>query len=215
MTAPERPRAAGGTGAAGVVPFAQASRDLLRATLLDAMRAELRTRAWGDVTMADVARAAGVSRQTLYKELGSRQELAQAYVLREADRFLVAVREAVERHLDDPTTALAAAFEVFLTAAAEDPVVRAVVSGDGGDELLPLLTTQGRPVLQHATDNLAAFLQEGWPALGEQQAQLLAESVVRLAISYAALPSGPSAMTGRSVADLLGPYVERALATEG
>ena len=38
--------------------------------------------------MAEVARAAGVSRQTLYKEFGTRQEFAQAFVLREADRFL-------------------------------------------------------------------------------------------------------------------------------
>ena len=73
--------------------------------------------------MGDIAAAAGVSRQTLYKEFGSRDEFAQAFVMREVDRFLAAVEAAVREHLDDPPTALSAAFDVFLTAAAEDPLV--------------------------------------------------------------------------------------------
>ena len=54
-----------------------AARELLRSTLLDAARAELASRRWTEITMADIARAAGVSRQTLYKEFGSREEFAQ------------------------------------------------------------------------------------------------------------------------------------------
>lgn len=192
------------------VPYAVAARDLLRRTLLDAMREQLGSRAWGEVTMAEVASVAGVSRQTLYKAFGSRQEFAQAYVLREVDHFLEAVEAAVQANLDDPSAALSAAFGVFLASAAEDPLVRAIVSGDGGDELLPLVTTQGQPVLEHATERLAAFLEAGWPALADADARLLAECVVRLAISYAALPSG--GMGADAVATLLGPYVERVLA---
>ena len=52
--------------------------------------------------MADIAVAAGVSRQTLYKEFGSREEFAQVLVMREAERFLDAVEQAVGQHLDDP-----------------------------------------------------------------------------------------------------------------
>lgn len=193
------------------VPYVVAARELLRSTLLDAMRGQLATREWSAVTMAEVARAAGVSRQTLYKAFGSRQEFAQAYVLREVDRFLDAVEAAVQAHLDRPARALSAAFEVFLTAAAADPFVRAVVSGEGGGELLPLVTTQGQPVLEHATERLAAVLAAGWPAMAAEQALLLAESVVRLAISYAVLPGGPAGMGADAVATLLGPYVERAL----
>ena len=72
-------------------PYAVAARALLRDSLLDAAGTLLRDRSWGEVTMAEVARAAGVSRQTLYNEFGSRPEFAQAYVLREADRFIAAV----------------------------------------------------------------------------------------------------------------------------
>ncbi len=162
--------------------------------------------------MADVARAAGVSRQTLYKAFGSRQEFAQAYVLREVDCFLEPVEAAVRAHLDEPARALSAAFDAFLAAAADDPLVRGIVSGESGGELLPLVTTQGQPVLEHATERLAAFLGEGWPAMAPEQAQLLAECVVRLAISHAALPSGPAGMTADSIATLLGPYLEGVLA---
>lgn len=200
MTSPDPP-----------VPYPVAVRELLRATLLDAMREQLRERPWAEVTMAEVARAGGVSRQTLYKEFRSRQDFAQAYVLREVDSFLTAVEEAVTANLDDPATALAAAFDVFLAAAAEDPLVRTLVAGDGGDELLPLITTQGQPVLQHATDRLAALMIAHWPQLGEAQARLLAETVVRLGISYTALPGIDAPLSGASVGSLLGPYLDRAL----
>ena len=185
------------------------TRELLLEAAADAVRAGAD---WDRLRMADVARAAGVSRQTLYKAFGSRQEFAQAYALREVDHFLEAVEAAVQAHLDEPAVALSAAFDVFLTVAANDPFVRAIVSGDGGGELLPLVTTQGQPVLEHATERLSAFLVAGWPAIEAAQARLLADCVVRLAISYAALPSGPAGMGKDSVATLLGPYIERVLA---
>ena len=114
-------------------PYAVAARELLRDTLFDAARDELEQRGWSEVTMADVAAAAGVSRQTLYKEFGSRDEFAQAFVLREADGFIGAVEGALDTHLDDPQAALSAAFGLFLTAAAEDPLIRAAIRGSGGD----------------------------------------------------------------------------------
>ena len=193
-------------------PFSVVARDLLRTTVLDVVRDQLRTRTWSGIKMGEVARLAGVSRQTLYNEFGSRGELAQAFVLREVDGFVEAVQEAVTTNRDDPVAALAAAFEVFLTAAAEDPLVRSLLGGDGADELLPLVTTQGEPVVERATSRLSAFLVEGWPELDPQDIALLAEAVVRLAISYAALPASPSGMTGTSIARLLGPFVDRAMA---
>jgi AcrR family transcriptional regulator len=197
---------------AGPTPFPVAARDLLRTTVLDALREQLRTKTWAEVKMADVARLAGVSRQTLYNEFGSRAELAQALVLREADHFLDAVQEAVLANRSDPVAALAAAFEVFLTTAAQDPLVGSLLGGGAGsEELLPLVTTQGEPVLVRATTRLNAFLLEGWPEIDPARTMLLAESVVRLAISYAALPSGPAGMNGAAIAELLGPFVREAL----
>jgi AcrR family transcriptional regulator len=193
-------------------PYAEAARELLRNTLLDAARDGLERRGWAQITMSDIAVAAGVSRQTLYKEFGSRDEFAQAFVMREVARFLEAVEGAVNEHLDDPATALSAAFDVFLTAAAEDPLVRALLSGEEAYGLLALVTTQGEHVVVGATERLAAIMLSGWPAVEPPDARLLAECLVRLAISYAALPAGPTGMTAASVTTLLGPYIERILA---
>ena len=193
--------------AAERVPYATAARELLRTTLLDAARDLLRDRPWNEVTMAQVAKAAGVSRQTLYNEFGSREEFAQAFVLREGDRFLAAVEGAVAGH-DDPAAALAAAFDVFLTAASEDPLVRAVIAGEESDDLLRLVTTQGTPLVERTTERLASVILTRWPVLPAAQAALVSELLVRLAISFAALPATPAGMTGDAIAALLRPYVD-------
>ena len=162
--------------------------------------------------MADVAKAAGVSRQTLYNEFGSRQEFAQAYVLREADRFLAAAEDAIGAHADDPEAALTAAFAGFLTAAAENALVRAIVAGDPASGLLALVTTRGALVVGAATARLAGFFVATWQGLAAGEAQVAAECATRLAISHALLPTGPADRTGASLAALLGPYVERLVA---
>ncbi len=197
------------------IPYSVAARELLRNTLLDAACEQLQTSRWADVTMADIALAAGVSRQTLYKEVGTRDEFAQVLVIREADRFLLAVEHAVGAHLDAPAAALAAAFDVFLAAAAENPLVRAIVHGHGAEELLALFTTHGQPLVERATERLAAVLLASWPLVARDDARLLSECLVRLAISYAALPTGPASMTAASIASLLGPYVEQLVARGG
>jgi AcrR family transcriptional regulator len=194
------------------IPYAVAARELLRGTLLDAACDELQERRWADITMADIARAAGVSRQTLYNEFRSREDFAQVLVMRESDRFLVAVEHAVAEHRDDPAGAISAAFDVFLTAASENALVRTIVDGDGAEELLALFTTHGKPLVERAADHLSSVILDAWPLLARRDAELLSECLVRLAISYAALPKGPASMTAASIAELLGPYVERLLA---
>ena len=98
--------------------------------------------------------AAGVSRQTLYKEFGSRDDFAQALVMREADALPRRRRRRRHRQPRRPARALAAAFDVFLRAAAENPLVRTLVRGDGAEELLALFTTHGRPLVESATERL-------------------------------------------------------------
>lgn len=193
-------------------PYAVAARQLLRDTLFDAARDELQRRAWAEITMADVARTAGVSRQTLYKEFGSRDEFAAAFVIREGERFLDAVDQAVREHLDDPSAAVAAALEVFLVKAGEDPLMRILLSDDGTGGMLPLVTTQSMPVVTWASARLAAVMREGWPQASEHDARLLAETLVRLAISYVTVPGGTPRATAADAAALLGPYIESALA---
>lgn len=198
--------------ATATTPYAVAARELLRDTLLDAARHELEHRGWNEVTMAEIAAAAGVSRQTLYKEFGSRDEFAQAFVVREGERFVRAVEGALDANLDDPKTALTAAFGLFLAAAAEDPLIRTAIAGEA--EMLPFVTTQGRPLVEQVAERLRIAILARWPQAAEHDAALLAECLVRLAISYATLPVEPAGMTASSVTELLGPYIDRALSSE-
>jgi AcrR family transcriptional regulator len=194
-------------------PYRLAARQLLRDTLLDAARELLADRPWAQISMAEVARAGGVSRQTLYKEFGSRDEFAQAFVIREAARFLDAVEQAIELHLDDPRAALRAGLELFLSQAAEDPLVALLLGDDGTGGMLPLITTQSRPVLVWASARLGGAMRAGWPHARDEDVELLADSFVRLAISYVTMPRDSPAEAAAATAALLAPYLERAMAS--
>src|ERR1700756_6053704 len=87
--------------------YPAAARELWRETLLDAARELLGERGWARVTMAVVAARAGVSRQTLYNTFGSRDELAQALVLREQARILASIAQTIEAHRAEPVRGLA------------------------------------------------------------------------------------------------------------
>lgn len=190
-------------------PYPELARGLLRDRVLEAVGELLVARPWPKVSMAAVAARVGVSRQTLYNIFGSRQELAQAYVESEADRFLAGVDIAVRENAADPQEALAAALAIFLGAAGRHPLVRAITSPEGGEELLPLVTTRGGPLIDHVTEHLTALLVETWPRLPRADAAPIADALARLAISYAALPAGNPIDTARTVARLLGPSVDR------
>jgi AcrR family transcriptional regulator len=204
-----------GAVASSRTPYPQAARELLRETLFAAARDEVQQRAWSQITMADVASAAGVSRQTLYNEFGSRDEFAQAFVIHEGERFLDGVDAAVRENFDDPRTAVAAALEAFLRTAGEDPLLRVVLSDDGSGGMLPFVTTQGMPVVQWATGRLTATIEEGWPQAPPPKVRLLAESLVRLAISHVTAPGEEPAATGAAISELLGPFIDEALGTAG
>ena len=97
------------------IPYAEASRVLLRDSILDGMRELLLTRDWSAITLSDVARAAGISRQTIYNEFGSRQGLAQGYALRLADRLVDAVDGAIQGNVGDIYAAFQEGFRAFFT----------------------------------------------------------------------------------------------------
>ena len=191
--------------------YRDAVRQLRRDRLLDAGRERLGDRAWADVTMAEIAGAAGVSRQTLYNEFGSRDEFGQALLIREGSRFLDAVEQAIDEHSRDPLAALTAALEGFLTIAHDDPLVRLLLTDDGMAGLLPLVTTQRRPILNSARRRLVEAIDAHWPGAAARDLDALADALVRLAISHVAAPHLPPAQTAASITRLLAPAIERML----
>lgn len=196
-------------------PYPEAARRLLRETLFGAARDQLQSKAWSEITMSNIAEVAGVSRQTLYKEFGSRAEFGQAFVIHEGERFLDGVDAAVRQHLDDPRAAVGAALELFLSSAGEDPLVRILLSDDGTGGMLPFVTTQGMPVVQWATARLTATIGAGWPQAPPAKVRLLAESLVRLAISYITAPGDDPETTATKAGELLGPFIDDALGSVG
>jgi AcrR family transcriptional regulator len=192
-------------------PYQEAARELLRQTLFDAARDQLAERPWSEVTMSDIASAAGVSRQTLYKEFGNRSEFGFAFVISIGESFLDEVERAVLAHADDPRAAIGAALELFLRTAGEDPLIRMLLSDDGSGGMLPFVTTRGMPVVAWATARLGAVIEQGWPQAPKNDVYLLAEALVRLAISYITTPSQSPDTTATAVADLLGPFIDKAL----
>ena len=192
-------------------PYRVAARQLLRDSLLDAARGLLEDRPWAQISMAEVARAAGVSRQTLYKEFGSRDEFAQQFVIREGARLLDVVECAIGAHLDDPRAAVAAGLESFLSAASEDQLVRLLLEDDGTGGALPLITTQSRPILDWAATRLCEVMRAGWPAIRAHDAELLGDTFVRLALSYLTMPQRSPRETAEAAATLLAPYLQQAM----
>ena len=193
------------------MPYQEAARELLRQTVFDAAREQLASQTWSEITMADIASGAGVSRQTLYNEFGNRNEFGFAFVIHEGERFLDGVEAAVREHLDDPRSAVGAALSTFLRTAGEDPLVRILLSDDGTGGMLPFVTTQGMPVVHWATARLTATIEAGWPQAPAAKVKLLAESLVRLAISYVTAPSDSPEKTATRAGELLGPFIDDAL----
>ena len=105
-----------------------------RESLLDAAYTALARRPWSAVRMVDVAAMAGVSRQTLYNEFGSKEGLARALVRREADAYLAGVDRALAAHTD-ARERLAAAAEWTTSAARSNALVRAMLTGCWSERL--------------------------------------------------------------------------------
>ena len=195
--------------------YAEATRTLLRDTILDAVGVLITERGWAATTMSDVATASGVSRQTIYNEFGSRPDLAQAFVLRESERFIADVADAVRSNSARPWVALQAALQVFLTAAADDPLFKSIVDRDGEASMLALLTTEGGPLVNYVTGVLSSLILEIWPGVDGHDAYTLANALVRLAISHASLPDAPIDRTATDIARMLGPFLDAALLRAG
>jgi AcrR family transcriptional regulator len=105
-----------------------------RESLLDAAFTALAGRPWAAVRMVDVAAAAGVSRQTLYNEFGSKEGLARALVRREADGYLAGVERALAVH-GDTRERLTAAAEWTTSSARDNALVRAILTGFWSERL--------------------------------------------------------------------------------
>ncbi|MYW67419.1 TetR family transcriptional regulator [Streptomyces sp. SID8379] len=188
-----------------------------RESLLDAAYTALARRPWGGVRMVDVAAVAGVSRQTLYNEFGSKEGLARALVRREADAYLAGVDRALKEG------GLDAVAEWTVSCARRNPLVRAVLTGCWSERLpSPTLSavpsSSAVPAQRRADgplpapgDFVTAVRDRALGALGVAGASKVegealvrdCEVAVRLALSCVMAPAGDGGV-GRLVREVLG-----------
>ncbi|HWJ81235.1 MAG TPA: TetR family transcriptional regulator [Nocardioides sp.] len=180
-------------------PAATAS---LRDRLCDAASHLLTTEGWGRVTMARLADEVGVSRQTVYNEIGTKNDLAEAVVMRELDRFLTGVVRSFEENPDDLVGAIRDSARRVLKYAQDNALLHAVVSATHGadTELLPLLTTHAEFLLEGAKMVVAERVAGYRIDLPEERRDAAIDMVVRLVLSHVMQPSADPAETADDIA---------------
>lgn len=185
-----------------------------RAAVFAALNAVLLEKPWRSVKLEDVAKRAGVSRQTIYNDFGSRAGLAEAYAFELADAFCDLVDADLAAHADRPRDALEAALRTFLDGTAGDPLIRRVQDGDAHADLLRLVTTDSGPLLAHIAARLTASVARVWPDVDPAAGRALARTIARLGISYVAMPPETEDDVAAGLAALLAPALETALRSD-
>ncbi len=143
-------------------------------------------------TVDDVARAAGVSRATVYRAFpGGRDEVLRAVVDTEAARLFAAVgaKLAGERDL---SAALVAGIVEASTRIVEHPAVRYLVAHEPGTILGHLAFDEADHLLVTSSRLTAPFLTR-W--MSPPEAERVAEWATRIVLSYAIAPSATTDLT--------------------
>jgi AcrR family transcriptional regulator len=161
---------------------------------------------WSSVTMGRLAQRVGVSRQTVYNEVGSKPQLAEEMVLAELAKFLTVVDAAFDDHPADLVEAIRAAARGVLDLAVGNAFLQAVVSASYGaaTELLPLLTSRNDALVQTATEVLRRRVVAYSPAVTERQLEAAIDMVVRLVLSHVVHPTAEPADAADDIAWIAG-----------
>lgn len=158
-----------------------------RTRILDAAIAALARFGLSRLSLEDVAREAGVSRQTLYRYFGSRDALITATILREEEAFIAQMVAAADRHTEF-RPALEAAIRAALQVARAHPLLDRLLETEP-EALLPFLTMGEGPVLSAARPVVQRLLAERLDSLSEPELARIADAATRLIVSYAISPS--------------------------
>ena len=121
--------------------------------VLDAAARRLASHGIAGTTVDDVAEAAGVSRATVYRYVGAKDEIVQAVIGREAENVLAQVAAAIVASTS-PREAIDEAVSTALTAIAEHPVLARLTSSDLRDTL-PFATSDSRPLVDRCVSTLS------------------------------------------------------------
>jgi AcrR family transcriptional regulator len=150
--------------------------------VLDAGVEIIADRGWDGLSMTEVAKRSGVPRQSLYKEVGTKDDLGRAVVDREVERFLEQVRTGLAAHPDSFEDGISAAVRGVLEHGRANVALAAVLRPGHDSGLLALVTVHPDAVLGHANSAVGALV-------GERAPDALVDCVVRLTLSHLVQPS--------------------------
>ncbi len=181
---------------------------LVRDRLLDAARTMIEDTGWSSVTMARIGERAGVSRQTVYNEFGTKHGLAEQLAMRELERFLDVVRErmAAETGLIE---GIRAACEGVLLMGEQSLLVRTIVGSlpdEHDTDFLKILTTESGEIVEPAVVVVKQCVTDLYPPtpLTDDELEIAVEVVVRLVLSAITRPSKPPTEAAADIAWIVG-----------
>jgi AcrR family transcriptional regulator len=156
-----------------------------RERILDGAFEAVATFGLSRLTMDDVARLAGLSRQSLYRYFDSKDAMIQALVYREEETFLEGIRAAHARHsrLED---AMREAILFSLRTAREHPLLDRLLASEP-EVLLPFLTTRAGGLLARARSVLGELA--GRWEVAPELIHRTADVGVRAMVSYVVTPT--------------------------
>lgn len=172
---------------------------VMREAMLDAAAEAVLARGWEGLRLSAVATSARVSRQTLYNVFGGKEGLARALTARTTERYLHGVEAALRSHVD-VLDQLRAAVDYTLTQAGDDPLFKAFLLAENSETFLPLLTSDGEPVVAAARARIAGVLAETHLRLDRDDLAVAGESVTRLTLSHIVLPLHPTELVAEQIA---------------
>ena len=156
--------------------------------ILEAARREFLEHGLRRTSLDDIARAADVSRATLFRRFADRDTLVRALAAREA-QGLIAVVDAKAAGIEDPEERIVAGFLAAMSEIPRHDLLQRLLVTDR-DAVMPLLTQRGSAVLAVGRAYLAAQVRrardDGLPVAGDPDQ--IGEICARIALSLALNP---------------------------
>jgi AcrR family transcriptional regulator len=185
--------------------------------ILDAALSEAAAVGLQRLTVEDVVRRAGIGRMTVYRRFPRRDDLVQALVLRETQRFLAAVASGIDR-ATEPRDGVAEAFVAAVMFAQAHPLLRRVAATDPGT-FTEVMAADDAALLAMGEAFIARQIHGDRAGAPSREAHWVAGVFARLFLTYVAIPpSDPSpandAQLRRFAHEVLTPMVERVAAPE-
>jgi len=169
------------------------------AEVLDAALAQFEEIGIRRSTIEDIARRAGIDRVTVYRRVGSKDDVIQAVIAREAQRLIAHV-SAATTPLPTLEQRITTAFAATVLHIRRNALFNRMVALDG-DTFLPRITTQASPLLAMGIAAAVGLLEQAQrDGLLElvSDPEEISEILIRLVHSFALTPEGAVKLQDRA-----------------